>query len=288
MENHAPLATQVYFENLPCEQIPDLVQHQLNGSSDPTIVMMSTTAHRLFKKTDMILEAILSISTKQTVVPDAFLLVLPEYSIVDKEMYRIPGCIKPEWLLKSCRDYGPATKFIPGIKTFAPYYPSARLISIDDDMHYDPKTIEIFLRYDKEPASVHWNQSPGSAIITAWIDYPGTKSSKTKEPKQGKAPLGVYGYMYQPQFFDPDHLVWPTALKKAFYREDDMWFACLAKSLEKKIFVVPGLKHKMIVNCPLKECLHSKLDDKAARAHLNIRDTCDSGAHLKWEDEYFE
>lgn len=282
---------QQYFDRMQCERIPQWFETYLQSKGPdycPTVVFVSTTSRRLLKKTEMVLKAIRSISLEQTRPPDAVFLVLPQYSLVDRAAYLIPDSINTTHLLKSCRDYGPGTKFMAPLFTFR-NHPCARLISFDDDMIYDTKTLETYYQYDVHPEKNGFNNPPNSSILTSWGDYPATKSKDLigKRPKVVGSPLGVYSYMYQPKFFDLQHIVWPSELRPAFYREDDIWFGCIAKSMNLTTYVVPGLDQKPQDFCPLDECLHNAVDDRPARNHFRKYTTCNPGAYLKWKDDYY-
>jgi hypothetical protein len=84
----------------------------------------------------------------QTLQPDRFVLLVPVQSIREKCPYVIPEFVWERAEVINCpTDYGPATKLIPAIEMLAP---EDILITVDDDVVYEPHMIEELVEQHKQ------------------------------------------------------------------------------------------------------------------------------------------
>src|SRR5438067_400209 len=91
---------------------------------------------------------------KQTRPPDEIVLAIPEFSIREERPYVVPEYLLhfPRLrILRSQRDWGPATKFIPIIREeLAGGRRDTVIMVVDDDRVYPRDALETYLHYSKQ------------------------------------------------------------------------------------------------------------------------------------------
>ncbi|CAB9504287.1 expressed unknown protein [Seminavis robusta] len=112
--------------------------HQPQPAKRRVVVSLTTTPPRIVG----IFPVLLSLE-RQSRVPDAIYLNVPQYSKRFNQEYVVPKALqKLSWLTLNmdCEDYGPATKLIPTLEKETD--PDTLIINVDDEYIYPPDFVE--------------------------------------------------------------------------------------------------------------------------------------------------
>jgi hypothetical protein len=181
---------------------------------------------------------------EQTRPPDEIVLAIPQFSIRQKVTYIIPSYLEriPQVrILRSEKDWGPASKFIPTIQEeMAAGRGQTLIMVVDDDRIYPRDALEIFLHYHK--------QLPDAALCfrgaliprnLVWFLPEIFRASQIREVKQIAVITGTASYLIQPRFFDSALWDYSNAPESAFY-VDDIWISAQLERRGVEKYVVPA------------------------------------------------
>jgi len=202
-----------------------------NPRESDIIVCLTTTPSRM----ELVCDALCSLMA-QTVRPRRIRLHVPDYSLREQCLYRLPPDLKT---LRSveiihCEDFGPATKLIPALRDLPP---EQRILVVDDDMVYPPDMLEVMQANSDAHPDV-------ACAMSGWIvpddltDRPTTllgnvlqrppvpiKCSRVRERRRVDVFQGYSGYLVRPQYFDADEVTnYQGAPRQAFW-VDDVWLS---------------------------------------------------------------
>ena len=198
---------------------------QPNGDNSDVVVSLTSHGKRLSESAPF---AIYSLFT-QTVLPNRIVLC------INQELWNennLPPLIKR--LQKSglevifCRDVRSHTKLLPTLSK----YPNNPIITVDDDMLYEPHMIEeLLMAYEKSDKKtvlcrqgVYPRKKDGRYLsYMKWDDSPHLPDSIQNKFSHCVSPYGVYGVLYPPQIFDTEIFQDDIFLKIAPHT-DDIWF----------------------------------------------------------------
>ena len=206
------------------ESLPLNALHRKGDDSD-IVVSLTTHGKRLSESAPF---AIYSLFT-QTVLPNRIVLC------INQELWNennLPPLIKR--LQKSglevvfCKDVRSHTKLLPALAK----YPNNPIITVDDDMLYEPHMIEELVRayQDSDKHTVYCRQGVypkkknGKFLpYMEWDDSPHLLDSVQNKLTNCVSPYGVYGVLYPPHIFDEEIFREDIFLKLAPHT-DDIWF----------------------------------------------------------------
>lgn len=108
------------------------------------IVISMTTSPKRISEIYRVIESM----ENQTIKPDLYFINLPRVFKRDSSRFSdIPAfLINDRIILNSCDDLGPATKIVPTCKDKR-IKETDIIFSVDDDIHYPPELIELYLKY---------------------------------------------------------------------------------------------------------------------------------------------
>src|SRR6266481_3473723 len=181
---------------------------------------------------------------RQTCPPDEIILAVPEFSIREERPYIVPEYIlrlPRVRILRSRRDWGPATKFIPVIQQeLAAGRENTFIMVVDDDRIYPRDALAAYLHYSARltGAALCFR---GAAMPRTfdWRDATMIYGGEVREPQSVAVITGCGSYLIQPRFFDESLWDYSQAPRGAFYM-DDIWISgCLARRNVKR-YVVPA------------------------------------------------
>lgn len=183
---------------------------------------------------------------QQTRPPDEIVVVVPQVSIRQQRQYEIPDYllqIPKVRILRSEKDWGPATKFIPVIQEeLAAGRGQTLIMVVDDDRIYPRDALEIFLHYHR--------QLPDAALCfrgaliprnLVWFMPKIFRASQIREVKRVAVITGTASYLIQPRFFDSALWDYSNTPASAFYM-DDIWISAQLDRRGIEKFVVPASK----------------------------------------------
>lgn len=184
-------------------------------------LVVSLTSHGL-----RTLDSYLAIESimQGTVKPNRIILWLSEEDKIDCRF--LQNQMKRGLEIEYVKDLGPHTKLVPALRRF----PEDVIITIDDDMFYQPDMVEGLLRaYNADPTSIHANrvaimtkENGELASYLKWQQY--THPEKTT-PRN--VILGVEGCLYPPYAFS-DEVFNEAVFRKLCPMADDIWFTAMA------------------------------------------------------------
>lgn len=198
----------------------------LTQSGDENDIIVSLTSHKR-RVIDSAPYAIYSMFT-QTVLPNKIVLFINRE---DWSLDTLPPIIKR--LMQSglevefCEDVRSHTKLIPALQKF----PENPIITIDDDIYYNDKTIEELLtaynKSDKKTVICHQGCYPQKRN-GHFLPYSDWETSKYKGRDKTKTSLsvsayGVSGVIYPPHIF-PNEVFDKDVFLKIAPHTDDIWF----------------------------------------------------------------
>ncbi len=217
---------------------------QVLANSVPTrnqrvIVSLSTLPERIAN-----LEPTLRSLLEQTRPPDEIVLALPDFSVRQQTRYVVPPYLDkiPRLrILRTGKDWGPATKFIPVVQEeLAAGRGQTLIMVVDDDRVYPPDALQTYLHYHEElpDAALCFR----GAIISndfVWFVPKLFRGNHLREPKRVAVITGTASYLIQPGFFDNALWDYSGAPASAFYM-DDIWISgCLDRRGVHK-YVIPA------------------------------------------------
>lgn len=193
------------------------------------IVSLSTVPSRINN-----LRATIQSLLKQTRPPDEIILAVPEFSIREDRPYVVPEYLlglSRLRLLRSEKDWGPATKFIPVIQQeFAAGRGDTLVMVLDDDRVYPRDALATYLHYTAQlPDAALCFRGAAMPRSLDWRDATMIKGNQLREPDRVAVITGCGSYLIQPRFFDESLWDYSKAPQAAFYM-DDIWISgCLAR-----------------------------------------------------------
>jgi glycosyltransferase involved in cell wall biosynthesis len=180
---------------------------------------------------------------KQTRPPDEIILAVPEFSIREERPYMVPEYLLhlPRLrILRSEKDWGPATKFIPVVREeLAAGRGDTAVMVVDDDRVYPRDALATYLHYTAEltEAALCFR---GAAMPRTfdWRDAIMTKGNELREPRSVAVITGCGSYLIQPRFFGESLWDYSEAPQGAFYM-DDIWISGWLARGKVKRYAVP-------------------------------------------------
>ena len=222
--------------------IHELSHNMLKRNNDETDVIVSLTSHSR-RVIDSVPYAIYSMF-KQTVLPNRIVLFInKDHWNDDKLPPLIKRLMQSGLEVEYCRDVRSHTKLIPALKKF----PENAIITLDDDIYYQEKTIEQLLNAyetsDKKSVICHQGCFPQKRH-GKFLPYSYWETSKyvlrqsTKHSLSASA-YGVSGVIYPPHIF-PDEVFNKNVFLKIAPHTDDIWFWIMEYMNGVKIELVPN------------------------------------------------
>jgi glycosyl transferase family 2 len=188
------------------------------------IASLSTVPSRINNSTATIRSLL-----KQTRPPDEIILVVPEFSIREERPY-----VMPEYLLRlprlrilrSTKDWGPATKFISVIREeLEAGRGDSFIMVVDDDRVYPRDALATYLHYNgRLPEAALCFRGAAMPRTLDWRDATMIKGNELREPQSVAVITGCGSYLIQPRFFDESLWDYSKAPQAAFYM-DDIWIS---------------------------------------------------------------
>jgi Glycosyl transferase family 2 len=181
---------------------------------------------------------------KQTRPPDEIVLAIPEFSIREERSYIVPEYLLdlPRLrILRSERDWGPATKFIPVIQQELAAGPGDSLVMVvDDDRVYPRDALETYLHYNAQlPDAALCFRGAAMPRTFDWRDATMIKGNELREPHSVAVITGCGSYLIKPRFFDESLWDYSEAPQAAFYM-DDIWISGWLARRKVKRYAVPA------------------------------------------------
>jgi len=203
------------------------------------IVSLSTLPDRIAN-----LEPTLDCLISQTRAPDEIVLALPEFSLRQQEPYAIPECLASYSrvrILRSDKDWGPATKFIPVVQEeLAAGRGDTLIMVLDDDRIYPGDALETYLHYHRllpDAALCFRGALMPSDLI--WLRARTIRADRIRDLKRVAVITGCGSYFIQPRFFDAQLWDYSAAPASAFYM-DDIWISGWLDRRKIDKYVVPA------------------------------------------------
>jgi glycosyltransferase involved in cell wall biosynthesis len=180
---------------------------------------------------------------KQTRPPDEIILAVPEFSIREERPYVVPEYLLhlPRLrILRSEKDWGPATKSIPIVQEeLAAGRGDTLIMVVDDDRVYPRDALATYLHYSVQltGAALCFR---GAAMPRTfdWRDATMIKGNELREPHGVAVITGCGSYLIQPRFFDESLWDYSKAPHAAFYM-DDIWISGWLARNNVKRYAVP-------------------------------------------------
>lgn len=139
-------------------------------------------------------------------------------------------------------------KLIPALKMF----PDSVIITVDDDMYYNPRTVEwltnAYLESDKRTVFGTWAYQP-KVQGGCYLPYSSWKNRDNRSENNEFSLIGCGGILYPPHVFDGEILKEELFMKMA-PTADDLWFWVMEKR--------QGIPVKLIQNA--RQGLHEAVD----------------------------
>jgi hypothetical protein len=181
---------------------------------------------------------------RQTRPPDEIILAVPEFSIREERPYIVPEYIlrlPRVRILRSRRDWGPATKFIPVIQQeLAAGRENTFIMVVDDDRIYPRDALATYLHHSARltGAALCFR---GAAMPRTfdWRDATMIYGGEVREPQSVAVITGCGSYLIQPRFFDESLWDYSQAPCGAFYM-DDIWISGYLARRQVARYVVPA------------------------------------------------
>jgi hypothetical protein len=189
---------------------------------------------------------------KQTRLPDEIVVVIPEFSLRQKRRYEIPEFLAQMArvrILRTEKDWGPATKFIPVIQEEKAAGRSDTLIMVvDDDRTYPCDSVELYRYYSKRlPDAALCFRGGAIPHNRKWHHVKIIFGNKIREPQRVAVMTGCGSYLIRPRFFDESLWDYSGAPRGAFYM-DDMWIAgCLDRRGVKKYAILASQMMRTVI-----------------------------------------
>jgi glycosyl transferase family 2 len=180
---------------------------------------------------------------KQTRPPDEIILAVPEFSIREERPYVVPEYLfqLPRLrILRSEKDWGPATKFIPVVREeLAAGRGDTLIMVVDDDRVYPPDALATYLHYSARltGAALCFRGAPMPRTFD-WRDATMIKGNELRQPQNVAVITGCGSYLIQPMFFDESLWDYSNAPEAAFYM-DDIWISGWLARRNVKRYAIP-------------------------------------------------
>jgi len=203
------------------------------------IVSFSTLPDRIAN-----LRPTLTCLIEQTRPPDEIVLAVPDFSVRQRQIYSIPECLAEFPLLRilrSERDWGPATKSIPVVQQeLGAGRVETLIVVVDDDRIYPRDMIETYLCYNAKlpDAALCFRGAPMPHTFD-WRDSKQTYGHTLRGPKRVAVMTGCGSYLVMPKFFDSSFWDYSDAPPAAFYM-DDIWISGSLDRRGVKKYVIPA------------------------------------------------
>jgi hypothetical protein len=181
---------------------------------------------------------------EQTRPPDEIVVAIPQFSIRQKMEYTVPAyleAIPRVRILRSEKDWGPASKFIPVIQEeLAAGRGQTLIMVVDDDRIYPRDALEIFLHYHKKlPDAALCFRGALLPRSLVWFLPKIFRASQIREVMRVAVITGTASYLIQPRFFDSALWDYSNAPAGAFY-VDDIWISAHLDRRGVDKYVVPA------------------------------------------------
>jgi hypothetical protein len=181
---------------------------------------------------------------RQTRPPDEIILSVPEFSIREERPYIVPEYLlrlPRVRILRSRRDWGPATKFIPVIQQeLAAGRENTLIMVVDDDRLYPRDALAAYLHYSARlTGAVLCFRGAAMPRTFDWRDARMIYGGEVREPQSVAVITGCGSYLIQPRFFDESLWDYSQAPRGAFYM-DDIWISAYLARRQVARYVVPG------------------------------------------------
>ena len=129
-------------------------------------------------------------------------------------------------------------KLIPALKSF----PDNVIITVDDDLYYNPHTIEwlidAYKKSDKHSVIGTWAY-PAKVSEGKYLPYSSWKEKDDGQITHEYSLIGCGGILYPPHIFDDEILKQELFMKMA-PTADDLWFWAMEKRLNIPIILIPN------------------------------------------------
>jgi len=181
---------------------------------------------------------------RQTRPPDEIILAVPEFSLREERPYIVPEYLlrlPRVRILRSRRDWGPATKFIPVIQQeLAAGRENTFIMVVDDDRIYPRDALATYLHYSARltGAALCFR---GAAMPRTfdWRDATMIYGGEVRKPQSVAVITGCGSYLIQPRLFDESLWDYSQAPRGAFYM-DDIWISGYLARRQVARYVVPA------------------------------------------------
>jgi hypothetical protein len=210
-----------------------------HGSVDRRVIAsLSTVPSRINN-----LRATIRSLLKQTRPPDEIVLAVPDFSIREERPYVVPEYLfhLPRLrILRSEKDWGPATKFIPVVREeLATGRGDTLIMVVDDDRVYPRDALAAYLHYSAPlgGAALCFRGAPMPGSFD-WRDATMIKGNELREPQEVAVITGCGSYLIQPGFFDQSLWDYSRAPQGAFYM-DDIWISGWLARRHVKRYAIP-------------------------------------------------
>lgn len=163
----------------------------------------------------------------QTVPPREIVLALPERSRREGRTYRVPDAVGSHpriRVVRTGRDWGPATKLLPTLRAHA-HAPDTPVLAVDDDNIYPRTFVETFARWaGRLPDAALTLRGCRVPPSRRWRDCREFKGAGLRDPAPTDIVQGCAGILVRPRFFDEALFDYRDAPEGAFY-VDDLWIS---------------------------------------------------------------
>lgn len=208
-------------------RIEALPLNMLHAKGDDSDIVVSLTTHgkRLFESAPF---GIYSLFT-QTILPNRIVISVNQDDWNEDNLPPLIKRLQQSGLeVLFCRDVRSHTKLLPALAN----YPDNPIITVDDDMCYEPHMIEeLLMAYKKSDKKtvlcrqgVYPKKKSGKYVpYMKWDDSPHLPDSVQNKLSHCVSPYGVYGVLYPPHIFDAEIFRDDIFLRLAPHT-DDIWF----------------------------------------------------------------
>ncbi|HCP90843.1 MAG TPA: hypothetical protein DIT76_02150 [Spartobacteria bacterium] len=143
--------------------------------------------------------------------------------------------------MRSDKDWGPATKFIPVVQEeLAAGRGDTLIMMVDDDRIYPRDALETYLHYHRRfPDAALCFRGALMPSDLIWLRAKTIRADRIREPKKVAVITGCGSYFIQPRFFDAQLWDYSAAPAGAFYM-DDIWISGWLDRRKIDKYVVPA------------------------------------------------
>ncbi len=173
----------------------------------------------------------------QSMKPDMLILWLAEEQFPNKEKDLTQELLDLRHYgltIQWCNDIRSYKKLVPTIKN----YPNEIIITVDDDIYYDKKMIELLYKaYQKNPQYIHCHRCTKIFYRNGEIKAKGGGKKYYKKPSFANKLVGVGGVLYPPRALYKD-IANEGLFMELAPTNDDIWFWLMAVLKGTKINVI--------------------------------------------------